>query len=371
LGNWPEELLAASGPESLSVAEQVRTETLRESQFDDWHTLVAHSPDGSVYSEPRYLDTLCASAGGRFRVIVARRGDECLGGVALYERDSRCSAFVSQRLLLYYNSVVLRRWDTKYPSLQTSRHVAALDALAVAIDALGYASVNLHCVPTVQDVRPWLARGWRAAPSYSYVVPLTDLGAQWERVEQNLRRLVKRSSERDGLTFLENDDFDTFYRLHVATLARRGVGPYLPMDAFRRYFQRLHGAGIARLYHAARDDGNSVASQLVLISANGTSHTVCAAGDPDAVPGGAHAFLRWRAFEALAAQGCQSNDLTDAALNPVTHFKAQFGGQLTLSLVLQSRQSGCYRVSTAAERAYWRIRGYAGSALRRVRGEGA
>jgi hypothetical protein len=342
---------------------------LHEGQFDDWQALVATSPDGSIYYEPRYLDALCGSAGGRFRVIIARRGDDLLGGVALYERDSRCGAFVAPRLLLYYNGVVLRRWDTRYPSLQTSRDIAALDAMATTIGGLGYASVNLRCAASVQEARPWLAHGWRAAPSYSYVVPLTDLHAQWERVEQNLRRLVKRSAERDGLKFVENDDFDSFYRLHVATLARRGVGPYLPKDAFRSYFQRLHGAGVARLYHAVLEDDRCVASQLVLISANGTSHTVSAAGDPSAAQGGAQAFLRWRAFEALSALGCHSNDLTDASLNSVTHFKAQLGGQLALSLVLQSRQSHCYRVSTAAERAYWRIRGFAGAALRRVRGE--
>ncbi len=43
---------------------------------------------------------------------------------------------------------------------------------------------------------------------------------------------------------------------------------------------------------------------------------------------GATAFLRWNVFQRLSELGVAANDLTDAALNPVTHFKAQLGGDL-------------------------------------------
>jgi hypothetical protein len=64
---------------------------------------------------------------------------------------------------------------------------------------------------------------------------------------------------------------------------------------------------------------------------------------------GASAFLRWRGFEALAALGYQANDLTDAALNPVTHFKSQLGGDLETALVLTAPQSLRRRVAGGIE----------------------
>lgn len=351
------------GGESCVVTE------LAAAEYPAWHALLESSPDASIYSRPEYLATLCRAAGGRFRILTVSHGGELAGGIALYERDSALGAFVAPRRLLYRNGLVLRRYDTKYPSRQTSRDVATLTALAVQLEAMQPAYVNLRSASTVKDVRPFLLRGWQAVPSYSYVVPLDDLASQWDRIEHNLRRLIKRCETRDQLRFTDDTDFDAFYRLHVNTLGRRGVGAYLPEAAFRQYFTELHAAGLARLFHARLPDGRPIATQLVLLGPNATTETVSAAGDPEFLQLGAHAFLRWRVFETLAALGYRSNDLTDAALNPVTHFKSQLGGQLALSLVLKSRPRPLYALGRSVTQSMGRVRhGLAWVARRARRG---
>jgi hypothetical protein len=50
---------------------------------------------------------------------------------------------------------------------------------------------------------------------------------------------------------------------------------------------------------------------------------------------GATAFLRWKVFEVLSGLGYAANDLTDAALNSVAHFKSQLGGTLEMCLILE------------------------------------
>jgi hypothetical protein len=52
-----------------------------------------------------------------------------------------------------------------------------------------------------------IARALIAWPSYSYVVPLHDLPSQWNRVEQNLRRLIGRCTELD-MGHTNDDDFE-------------------------------------------------------------------------------------------------------------------------------------------------------------------
>jgi hypothetical protein len=347
------------------VAAEIRAEVLRETAFADWSRLVAASPDGSIYSTPEYLDTLCAVGGGRFRVLAAYRGDELAGGVALYERDSAFGTYVSPRLLLYYNGLVLRRYDTKYPSERTAREIKALTALEEALSHERYGGVELRSRATVADVRPFLVSGWAVNASYSYVVGLSDLAAQWSRVEQNLRRLIERCTSQ-GVTAAADDDFDSFFRLHAATMDRRAVAAYLPATAFRRYFERLRGQGLCQLYHARLPDGRVIATQLVLLGAHRVSHTVSAAGDPEFNKMGAAAFLRWKVFEALGGLGYAGNDLTDAMLNPVTHFKSQLGGELQLSLVLQSPGTRRYRWGTGARARYWRTRETLAAELRRI-----
>jgi len=327
----------------------VTVRELGETDYPAWGKLVAESPSGSPYSTAEYLDALCTAAGGSFRILGVMRGEEMVGGVGLYERVSRAGKWVWPRLLLYYNGPVLRHFDTKYPSQRASRGVEALGALAGALAERNYASVVLKSRAPLDDLRPFISRGWDVRASYTYVVSLTDLAAQWGRVEQNLRRLVERARQQ-GLVFTQDDDFDGFYALHAATLYRRDVAAYLPREPFSRWYTRLRAQNIARLYHARMPDGRIAATQLVLAGAHRESHTISAAADPELQSSGANPFLRWHAFEALAREGYIGNDLTDASLNPVSHFKAQLGGDLALTLVATSPSSRAWRIRATARR---------------------
>lgn len=305
----------------------------------EWQALNQRSPDGSIYSDPAYLEALCAATGATFRVLGLVCGGKLEGGVALYERSQAAGRYVAPRLLLYYSGPVLARHDTTYPSEQTARHLDAMGVLARHLPAMGYGSIVLKGLPTITDVRPFIAAGWTAWPAYSYVVPLDDLPRQWQRVEQNLRRLVKRCTERDNISFAADDDFEAFHCLHETTLTRKSATLYLPKPEFAAFFERLRAQGLARIFHARLPDGRPIATQLVLLGPYATSHSVCAGGDPEFAKLGAQAFLRWRVFEHLAGLGYASNDLTDAALNSITHFKSQFGGNLVTSYVLAAQRT--------------------------------
>lgn len=341
--------------------------TLGEEAYDDWDRLVAESPEGSPYSTAAYLDVLCRCGGGRFRVVGVLHGEELCGGVALYERDALAGTYVQPRLLLYYNGLVLRDYDTRYPSRRSSRHLGIMDALSGAMTREGYAAVELRCRHPRRDVRPFLRRGWSAAPSYSYVVPLGDLDRQWDRVEQNLRRLVERA-ESEGLSITEDDDFDSYFRMHREVHERKGAPLYLPREAYRRFVREVREIGIGRLYHARLAGGRSVAAQLVLAGEHPTTHTISAAAEGDRQDTGANPFLRWEVFRALADEGYRGNDLTDASLNSVTRFKSQLGGDLEMSLVLRSPVRPLLGLQRRWSERYWRGRDWLSGAIRRGSG---
>ena len=341
----------------------VDVRTLDSTEYVAWDRFVAAAPGGSIYSLPAYLDALCVAAGGRFRILAASRGPDIVGGVGLYERSSSGGEYVSPRLLLYYNGVVIRQYKTQYPSESTARHVKILTAIEECLGMIRFGSVNLRS-RSLHDARPFLIKGWSVTPSYSYVVSL-DLKSAWTRVEQNIRRLVDRARN-EQFTFSDDDDFDAFYDLHTTTLGRRDVGAYLPRREFAAFYATLRRQSLARLYHVRASDGRRAASQLVLLGPHGVSHTVSAGADPEMNKLGATALLRWSAFESLAALGYSGNDLTDAALGSTTHFKSQFGGSLELTLVLQSPRSPRYRLSDGAVTVAWRARASVSEMARRL-----
>jgi hypothetical protein len=334
---------------------EYRTEELPESRYDEWLKFVAASSEGSIYAVPQYLAALSRAEGGRFAVLGVRHGDELAGGVALYESDSRYGRYVSPRPLLYYNGVLLRRYETRYPSEQTSRHLKTLEVLESAVTQRGYARLTLASRSSLTDARIFLAAGWGVVPRYTYVVKIGDLGSLWNRVERNLRRLVKRC-EREGMSFHDEGDFDSFFRLHASTMDRREHQQYLSEAAFRGFFQQLRAASLCRLFEARAQGGRVIASLLILLGPNPVCHVGAAATDGEFRRSGVSAFLRWKSFEALSALGYVAADLTDAALNPVTHFKSQLGGELEMTLLLDAPRSLAYRIGSGAKALLTRAR---------------
>lgn len=346
-------------------------EVLEADDYRDWDRLVEASPDGSPYHTTDYLEVLCRCAGGDFRILGVYDGQELVGGVPLYERTSRAGTFVKPRLLLYYNGLVLTDYETKYPSKVTSRHLGIMEALETGLSEREYEAVELRCRSPRVDLRPFSERSWSVEPNYTYVVSLTDTEQLWDRIDQNLRRLVGRARE-EGIEVTEDDDFDSFYRLHRLVSEEKGAPLYLPRDRFERYFEELRERDLVRLYHARLDDGRSVSAALVLASDHPVTHTASAAADPEHYDTGASPLLRWRSFELLAEEGYEANDLTDASLNSVSRFKRQLGSELHLNLVLEAESSLLYRTEAAARERYWSFRDAASERLRpwieRVRG---
>jgi hypothetical protein len=326
----------------------VHARELEPGEHEAWCRLVAASTQGSVYALPEYLSALCKAAGGGFRIVGVFLGDQLVGGVPLYERRARAGVYVANRPLLYYNGIVLELPAKKFASDRTAQVLSVLEALRINLAGRGYVRLQLHNRSTLQDLRPFLANGWHASLSYTYIVPLKKLPDQWDLIDPNLRRLIQRC-ERDGVTFREDDDFDALFRLHEQTHLRKGAPLYLPALAFRRFFEDLRAAGLARLAHAVFD-GKVVASQLMLAGPHPVAHTVCAGADESFLRMGASGFLRWHSFLALARDGYAANDLTDAALNPVTRFKSQLGGELTPTWSLSLPDAWPYRLETGARR---------------------
>jgi hypothetical protein len=342
------------------MKEPVCIRELTEADYGEWNDLVAASPEGSPYSTPEYLAALCEATGGRFRILAAARGDQLLGGAALYEEKTRLGLAVSPRLLLYYNGFVLRHYETRYPSVRSARQVEALSALRDALRRRGYSSLKLNCRPPLTDARVFLEGGWTVRPSYTYVVPLHDLEHLRGRMEQNLRRLIERCGKQ-GVTAAEDQDFPSFFRMHRETHERKGADLYLQEPVFDRYFRRLRAAGLARLYHARLPDGRAIATQLVLAGRHPVGHTISAAADAEYLSLGATAFLRYKVFVDLSERGYSALDLTDATLNPVSHFKSQLGGDLLTCLTLEAPPNAGVRL--------WRLgRSFVRQARQTVRG---
>jgi hypothetical protein len=247
------------------------------------------------------------------------------------------------RPLLYYNGLVISDFESKYPSVTSSRQTEVVNAILNELEGGKYASAEMSSTYPFNDFRPFLARGWHLWPRYTYIVPIADLTKQWEHVEQNIRRLISRC-EREGMRLELSEDADAFYNLNKNTYLRKGVTPYISQEKFSQLYRSLKGCDACQIYFALTPDGQRAAGQIVLFSKHPTTHTWMAGSDPNFLQSGASAFLRWKAFEDLNKRGYQYNDLTDAMIDKVAKFKSQFGGRLESSFVIYKEISSKLRL---------------------------
>lgn len=324
--------------------------SLREDEYDRWTQFVAKCPSGSLFALPVYLDILCQATGGRFEVTGVFRGNELVGGVALYFERTPLGLVVSPRALLSYNGPVIRDFADSKPAARISRQAAILLALRNYLNHMPCAELILAARHPISDIRPFVGGGWLVSPSYTYLVEIEDLPAAWARIDQNQRRLIDRA-ESLGLGCTEDDDYDSFFRLHFAVHARKQSLLYLPEAAYKQFLARLKVSDLCRLYHARLPDGQAVATQLVLTGPHRVSHTVCAGSDVNHLATGANPFLRWRSFTALAGLGYHINDLTGAPYpHELGRFKSQLGGTLVTNWRISRTPTTAFRLRRRAYR---------------------
>ena len=322
---------------------------LENHEYDSWNQFAASCPSSSVYADTRYLKALSEVLECDFRVLAIKANGAFAGGIATLEYPTNLGLMVHPRLLLQYNGLVVGSGSSAYPSRVTSDQIGSTNTIASFIEEQDYARTIIRTRWPFDDVRAFMVRGWSATPTYTYLVSLSDLSGQWQKVTRDLRRLI-RKCEREGVNVTRDDDFESFYRMHVETSARKGSPIYLSESQFSEYYRKLTDKGLARLYHARIGDGSSIASQLVLAGDHPVSETVSACADARYLKSGGNAFLRWKAFEDLAADGYTHNDLTDAELNPVTRFKSQFGGDLKVCFALKYPDSRRLRLKNRVGR---------------------
>jgi hypothetical protein len=322
---------------------------IKTSEYDTWREVLASSQDGSPYQLPEYLEFLANATGSETRLIGIFEGDDpvLVGGVGLLCARSALTRYSSSGLLLYYNGPFITKHAGMSDSRDERRRLRLLDALGKFLMKEDLDFVRFKVRFAGADYRPLLSLGWKATPVYTYLMRTDNLVEQWNDIDRNLKRLIRRG-ESDGLLFNDAGNFDDFYDMHVETHDRKQSPIYMERAIFGEFIANLVGSGIARLFEVRTPDGAVAASQLVLFSKHPVAHSLAASSRAEYQRTGCNPFLRWKICEWLNVKGYQGMDLTDAHILSVARFKSEMGAKLTLAMEYQSPVVGAARIRHTA-----------------------
>ncbi len=344
----------------------VEARPLSDDDLPEWDMAISRSDTASGYFNSVYLRALSKAAGATVEFIGFYRDHSLVGGLPLFVTRSAFGLSVTPRPLLYYNGLWIDNFSDLGAAKSERKLISVITCLDHFLSRRRYSRVKLKLSPAFVDARPFMVNRWLVRPTYTYVVPLTEVDELWSRFDRDVRRLA-RKAESEGIFVTENSDTERLFELHAGVHERKGAPLYLDQKNFNSFVDEIVAAGLASVFHARLPGGRIIASQLVLQGAHPVSHTICAASDPEFDRLGSNSLLRWQVFQKLSHRGATGIDLTDAAINPVSAFKAKLGAELRLTLVVSRPDSVPLRFADTIRRTYYGVRATAGSSLRKLR----
>jgi len=306
---------------SLSEAMETREIVDRER----WDNLWKKSIGGRVYSSRVWLNTVSEIYGLELKLLGVFDGTELVGGVPLFIHRRR----VIIPPLMPYNSVILKLPETKYPYKKIHKtHQILFSLIEFFENHKRYSQINFTHTSDIKDIRPFVWKGWRVIPSYTYVLPIDNIEESRSKLSHNIRKNLKKSV-RNGIRIEESQEFDIIFNLFKLTFSRRRRWAPIDYTKLRSIFMVLLREGMAKLFVAFTKDGIPVSARVIMFDKDfPIVHDWIAGADPKYFSTGATAYLLWYIIEWLSSQGFELFDLNGANVPSIAEFKRNFGGDL-------------------------------------------
>ena len=296
--------------------------------LEEWDRFVDDSPQGSIYSKSFWLKAITGVTGGTFRILAAFKGGNLFGGIGLHIRRSPLGNIMNCPILTPYNSIILKKPDSKYPDKVEAENLGITDALIQSLQTEGkYNIIDISNRPSITDIRSFKWKGWERDILYTYEIPLYDLDAHVEILAHSIRKQIRKSQE-SGIRVAVHDDPEKFYSLFSMPFTRQKRAAPVCRSKFYELINELRPHNCYRMYFAELESGEAVSARIALFTKNETAHDWVAGADPAYFQTGATPFLLWNIMKDLAGMGYRCLDLNGANIEHIARFKSEFGGKI-------------------------------------------
>jgi len=187
-----------------------------------------------------------------------------------------------------------------------------------------YHVIRLHLHPGQTDVRPFLWRGWRASPFYTYSLPVEEEGLMVKAYSSATRRTTRKYAE--AFTFKEHaPSYPLAVECCVTSYQRQGRRLPLSVQALHLLVAGALNAGLARTFFAY-ENGNAKPAAALVILQQGETACYWVAGSE---PGPSMTMLVHHVLSVLMKDGVRRFDFIGANTPTIAEFKRRFGARLT------------------------------------------
>lgn len=330
-------------PENASGGLTVRR--LGAEEWSIWDKLFICALHVTPFASSKYLRQLADSLERSLSVYIVSRGGEVLAGIALCGRTYLGAKIVTAVPSTPYSAILYSRsaFASTYPARNTSEYIALSRSLIGAVRA-EFRSLDLNLVPGVDDVRPWIWDGWRAEPTFTYLLHLKGELRVSYSVQKNARKC-----ERSGAKASTEWDLDNCWSLLEKTSARQGVSIGMNRAQFFALAQTLYDSNLAWMVTVYNAENQPVASRVQLsVPGSNTAYDWVAGTSPAAFAIGASPWNVLKVIEECSNRGYAYWNMCGANFETIAKFKSEFGGDLVHGFSLRSPRPFIYSLVAKA-----------------------
>lgn len=228
-----------------------------------------------------------------------------------------------------YMTVVFRSPHSG-PAKRTGEWLRAAAPLVEEMKRRGSAN-QLYLPPEVEDVRPWVRRGFLVGVRYTYYLDLPFDAA----LQSELNRRMLRRATSAGLTASRTEDVDLVLECLRQSEVRQGYSTHIGSRELRTAADLIGSEGL-RMY-LCLDPAGQAASACIVLHAPGSRAINWLAGGRQAGSAQGASRLLWRVvFDDLVDAGAVGLDFFGANIPSVAAFKALWGARLVPNFAVRT-----------------------------------
>ncbi len=313
-----------------------------------WDGFVEASPQGTVFSSSRWLESAARAQGGTPVFLGVKKNDEIVAGMPFVSIVRGPFRKATTPVLTPYGGMAYRPNPGKRSSEAESFNA---DCARLIIDEAqrDYNGAFIVHSPGFDDVRPFTWNGWREHVRYTYVMDITDPDALWDSLERRVRTVIRNAET--SLKLGGAIDTEHFSALYERIYGDRGNPPPVATGVLRAMAEDIVGSGLG-VMRTVSDEHGDIVSAMILVHDNDTVYAWISGSVPGENSSGAFSLLFWDAVRRYSASFGKL-DMIGANIPSIAFFKKGFAGALIPYYVTEYHSSPFVRFAFSA---YGRVR---------------
>ena len=287
-----------------------------------YRILCETEPSIPLFSQAWWLD---AVAGESWDVVTVEKGGEIQAAMPYIVKKKLGLTLLTQPALTQNLGPWIRPTYAKYAK-RLSREKDLMQSLIDQLPTYTHFKQNWH--HTVTNWLPFYWKGFEQTTRYTYQIEeLGDEEKIWEDVQSNIRREIRKASNREGVVVRDDLGIDEFFSLNEMVFSRQGKTlPYT-----KAFVENLDAAATerkARKIFIAEDSQGRRHAGVYLVWDSQTAYYLMGGGDPELRNSGATSLCMWEAIK-FASAVTKGFDFEGSMIEPVERFFRAFGAKQT------------------------------------------